>query len=127
MKFVGIDGCHGGWFVVSLNDNQDWDCAIYSNIDKIWEQYRSSMLILIDIPIGLPFDKNRSCDVETRRLLKKWTSSVFPAPSREAIHEQSYEIACQTNIKIIGKKMSKQLWHISHKIKEVDELLNQKK
>ena len=123
MKFVGVDGCSEGWFAVLILNEQDWSFGIFSDIKSLWEKNQDSSLILIDIPIGLPFSKNRLCDIEARRILKKRGSSVFPAPAREAIHARNYEEACQINQKILGKKISLQTWHISHKIWEVDDLL----
>jgi predicted RNase H-like nuclease len=90
----------------------------------LWNENKNCSLILIDIPIGLPHWRSRLCDVEARKILgKRRGSSVFPAPTREATHESSYELACNTNYKILGKKLSLQAWNISPKIKQVDMLL----
>lgn len=123
MKFVGIDGCSKGWFAVLILNERDWSIGIFPDIKSLWEAHQDSTLILIDIPIGLPYLINRVCDGEARRILGKRGSSVFPAPARKAIHARNYEAACQINQKILGKKISLQTWHISHKIWEVDDLL----
>jgi predicted RNase H-like nuclease len=80
-------------------------------------------LILIDIPIGLPDNGIRECDVEARKLLKKRAASVFPVPCRQAIHADTYKKACRINKKILGVMLSVQTWNISGKILEVDDLL----
>lgn len=123
MKSAGVDGCHKGWFIVSVTQSQDWEFRIFSDIKALWKHNRDSSLILIDIPIGLPHSNSRLCDREARKLLKKRGASVFPAPSREAILAVDYQKACEANKRILGKKISIQAWNISVKIKEVDELL----
>jgi predicted RNase H-like nuclease len=56
--------------------------------------------------------------------LKKRGSSVFPAPSRDAVYARSYEEANEINFRLLRKKISKQTWNIAMKIREVDELLD---
>jgi predicted RNase H-like nuclease len=123
MKYVGIDGCPGGWFLISIDQDANFYFNVFDHIDQLWNDYKDSTLILIDIPIGLPHWRSRRCDVEARKLLGKRGSSVFPAPSREAINEPDYEHACKVNQKILGKKLSIQAWNISPKIKQVDLLM----
>jgi predicted RNase H-like nuclease len=83
-------------------------------------------LILVDIPIGLPSKDipQRRCDKDARRILSpKRHSSVFSPPSREALNAESYEAACMINQKITGRKISRQAWGITPKIREMDEFL----
>lgn len=124
MKYVGIDGCPAGWFLISIDQDGNFDFNVFDHIDQLWHEYKNSALILIDIPIGLPHWRSRLCDVEARKLLGKRGSSLFPAPSREAINQPDYEHACMINQKILGKKLSMQTWNISPKIKQVDILLS---
>lgn len=124
MNFVGVDGCPGGWFAISFNQSGQYNFNIFEHIKILWQEYKSSTLILIDIPIGLPHWRHRLCDVEARKILGKRGASVFPAPSRDAIQQPDYENAGKVNQKILGKKISIQAWNISPKIKQVDELLN---
>jgi len=123
MKSIGIDSCLKGWFLVSIDKNDNWDFSIFSNINLLWEEYQDSKLILIDMPIGLPCSESRLCDLEARKILKKRGSCVFPAPTRQAINASDYESACKSNQEILGKKVSKQAWNISPKIKQVDLLM----
>jgi predicted RNase H-like nuclease len=76
----------------------------------------------IDIPIGLPAVGPRRCDLEARRLLGPRRSSVFPAPVRAALDSGTYAEACGVSQKISGKRLSKQLYNILGKIREVDAL-----
>ena len=124
MKFIGADGCKIGWFYTAINHENDWEIGVSKNIEKLWETHKDASLILIDIPIGLPFNEPRACDIEARKLLGKGkTSCVFPPPCREAAAAKNYKQACETNKNILGKKISLQTWHISKKIKEVDDFL----
>jgi predicted RNase H-like nuclease len=124
MKFIGVDGCKIGWFFTAINHENDWEIGVSENIEKLWETHKDASLILIDIPIGLPFKEPRVCDLEARKLLGKGkTSCVFPPPCREAAAAKNYKQACETNKNILGKKISLQTWHISKKIKEVDDFL----
>ena len=122
MKFVGVDGCKIGWFFTAINHENDWEIGVSENIEKLWKTHKNSSLILIDIPIGLPFKNPRACDIEARKLLGKGkTSCVFPPPCRKAAAAKNYKQACETNKNILGKKISLQTWHISKKIKQVDD------
>jgi len=124
MKFIGVDGCRTGWFYTAIDHENDWEIGVSENIDKLWETHKDASLILIDIPIGLPFNEPRACDLEARKLVGKGkTSCVFPPPCREAAAAKNYKQACETNKNILGKKISLQTWHISKKIKEVDDFL----
>ncbi len=78
----------------------------------------------IDIPIGLAADGSRACDRAARRLLGPRRSSVFPAPVRAVLGAASYEEACAASREVSGKGLSKQLYNIMGKIREVDELLS---
>jgi predicted RNase H-like nuclease len=124
MKLIGVDGCKIGWFYTAINHENEWEIGVSENIEKFWKAHKDASLILIDIPIGLPFKKPRACDLEARKLLGRGrASSVFPPPCREALAAKTYEEACEINKKVLGKKISLQTYHISKKIKEVDDFL----
>ena len=48
---------------------------------------------------------------------------MFSAPCRKAIWHNSYQEGCRVNFHVTGRKLSKQSWAISPKIKEVDDFL----
>jgi len=77
----------------------------------------------IDIPIGLPPAGPRRADVEARRQLGPRRSSVFPAPVRAVLAASTYEEACALSRAASGKAISKQLFNILPKIREVDQLI----
>ncbi len=76
----------------------------------------------IDIPIGLPPDGPRPVDAEARRGLGPRKSSVFPAPVRPVLAAQTYADACDLSRAVCGRAISRQLFAILDKIREVDEL-----
>jgi predicted RNase H-like nuclease len=76
----------------------------------------------IDIPIGLPPDSSRPVDHEARRRLGPRKSSVFPAPMRRVLEATTYEEACQISRAACGRAVSRQLFAILPKIREVDAL-----
>jgi hypothetical protein len=85
MKYIGVDACRKGWFAVSMGPYNAWEIEIFDSIGDLWDECQCNALILIDIPIGLPDNGIRECDVEARKLLKKRAASVFPVPCRQAI------------------------------------------
>jgi predicted RNase H-like nuclease len=79
MKYIGTDGCRGGWFWVSISEVDAWDMGVCTDVDGLISLHGRESMILIDIPIGLPSDGPRLCDVEARRMLgRPRAASVFP-------------------------------------------------
>jgi len=128
MKVVGVDGCKGGWFTISIIDFNKFNFFLFPDIYTLWKSNKDAYLILIDIPIGLK-DKckeERLCDLEARKILgRKRAKSIFPAPSRNAIFAKDYRDACRINRKMTNRKISIQTWNIIPKIKEVDTLISE--
>ena len=52
MNFVGVDGCPKGWFAVSIHENDHYEINIFDHIETLWQEFKKSALILVDIPIG---------------------------------------------------------------------------
>jgi predicted RNase H-like nuclease len=119
-KISGVDGCRGGWFAFHF-DGESWSENFFEEISELYRASDSN-LILIDIPIGLRTteSKERLCDLESRKILNKRKSSIFPAPSRLAIHCNEYQLASQKNKEATGRGLSKQTFSIIPKIREVD-------
>ncbi len=125
MNAVGVDGCKACWIAVSLN-NKEWKVDFCSDISQLWQLHKNASVILIDVPIGLRENEclERLCDLKARKLLgSPRSSSVFPAPCRGALYNNSYEEACTTNKSLVGRGLSLQTWSISPKIRELDEFL----
>ena len=79
-------------------------------------------------PIGLPERAGhggRAAENAVRPLLGARQSSVFSVPARAAIDERDYAGACRVALATSEppRKVSKQLFNIAPKIREVDEAL----
>jgi predicted RNase H-like nuclease len=128
MRLVcGVDGCISGWVVISKDiDTGAISWRLCKTTRAIVEIEPEPLVIAIDIPIGLPDRGPRACDHAARKLLGPGrASSVFPAPIRPVLSAGSYGEAGQIRLQIEGKKMSRQSWLITRKIREVDDLLRQ--
>lgn len=126
MTTIGVDGCRGGWVVVTLTD-RDVQAELHPRFATVGRlALDRGSTVWIDIPIGLPDRQapRRSCDLLARKLLgSKNASSVFPPPARAALTARDYADACRKNEKITGFRISKQTWNILPKIAEADRFL----
>jgi predicted RNase H-like nuclease len=77
-------------------------------------------VIGIDMPIGLPIDTSRLCDIEARRYLRPRGATVFATPPRACIDAADYAHACAMARVATGKAISIQTWNIVPKIRELD-------
>ena len=82
-------------------------------------------MVVIDIPIGLPNSGRRACDLEARHKLRPRHNSVFLGVRRPLLCKSSYEEANDWGKKD-GMGVSRQLWNIMDKIREVDEWISSK-
>jgi predicted RNase H-like nuclease len=124
---AGIDGAPGGWVVVTVgcDVSDEADVRLVPDLFGVMAQIDAGTLaaVAIDIPIGLAADGARRADVEARRRLGSRRSSVFPAPVRSVLAATTYEEACSLSRAACGKAISKQLFNILPKIREVDALI----
>lgn len=122
---VGVDGCPAGWvcFRVDLESRRT-AVRVVNRISEVAGVSPRPRLVAIDIPIGLPSEGPRACDLVARRLLgKPRSNSVFPSPIRGVLAAGTYREACALSIQAQGKSMSKQAFEIISKIREVDEII----
>lgn len=122
----GVDGCKGGWLCLSVNGNGSKPMAQVFPDAKSFLEFSTGAITAIDIPIGLPSNKPRQCDIEARYILGRRRSSVFPAPVRSAVEADSYGRACAASENACGKKLSKQTYALLPRIRDLDCLLRQK-
>jgi predicted RNase H-like nuclease len=85
-------------------------------------------VVAVDMPIGLPERTGlggRDAENCVRPLLGARQSSVFSVPSRAAIYAGEYREACNVALATSEppRKVSKQLFNIAQKIREVDAAL----
>jgi predicted RNase H-like nuclease len=124
----GMDGCAGGWVLVTAPADGPGDTAVQvvPGVDPVLAMIDAGKLsaVGIDIPIGLSDSYPRPCDIEARRKLGPRANSVFPAPVRAVLKATSYEEACALSVGACGKGVSKQLFNILRKIADVDSIMN---
>ena len=121
MKWLGVDGCRGGWLAVLLDDDGPNRFEIVAPIGEIARF--AARRALIDIPIGLPESGRRSCDLAARELLGAARSRVFLDARRPLLGFASYA-AASAWAKADGKGISKQLFNILPKIGEADRFID---
>jgi len=125
---AGADGCRAGWIVVFVGPNHEIRVRILSRFLEIFAAPEQPRLVAIDVPIGLPADigpQGRGPERAVRPLLGARQSSVFAVPSRQAVYAKDYGEACRLALDTSAppKKVSRQLFMIAAKIREVDQAL----
>jgi predicted RNase H-like nuclease len=126
-ELAGVDGCTGGWMVVRLGADRALDVAVMPRFAALFA-VAATALVAVDMPIGLP-DRVGACgrgpEAAVRPLLGARQSSVFSVPSRAAVYADDFRAGCRVALETSEppRMMSKQLFHITPKIREVDEFL----
>jgi predicted RNase H-like nuclease len=126
---AGVDGCRAGWIAAFVSpDHEGVRLRVIEHFTDIFTAPEQPCIVAVDIPIGLPAytgPGGRGPERAVRPLLGERQSSVFAVPSRPAIYAQDYRKACRLALETSHppKKVSKQLFMIAPKIREVDEML----
>jgi predicted RNase H-like nuclease len=134
----GLDGCPAGWVLVTVpaagplrgvpevtvSEVTVSEVTVIADLGPVLAALESGRMVAaaIDIPIGLPSRGPRACDTEARRLIGPRRSSVFPAPVRSVLGARTYGEATDLSRRASGRGVSKQLFNILPKVREVDEL-----
>jgi predicted RNase H-like nuclease len=126
---AGVDGCPGGWIAAFVRPQRGGGrLRIFSHFADVLAAPERPALVAVDVPIGLPERVGiggRAAENCIRPLLGARQSSVFSVPSRAAIYAGGYGEACSIAAATSEppRKVSKQLFNIAPKIREVDEYL----
>jgi len=126
---AGADGCPNGWIVAFARPaGEQVHVRIAPRFADVLAAPESPAIIAVDIPIGLPARVGyggRAAEDAVRPLLGARQSSVFSVPSRAALAAQDYRDACRIALETSDppRKVSKQLFMIAPKIREVDACL----
>jgi predicted RNase H-like nuclease len=126
---AGVDGCPAGWVVALVRSDLSEACVrIVPRFADVPAAPEAPAVIAIDIPIGLPErvgHGGRAAENAVRPLLGARQSSVFSVPSRSAIAAEGYREACRIALATSEppRKVSKQLFMLAPKIREVDATL----
>lgn len=123
---VGVDGCPGGWVVVSKDtETGGVGLNILAHFNEIAGNPRLPDVIAIDIPIGLNEIGTRECDRQARQSLGSRACTVFSAPLRPALNAATREDASTIRFDREGKKVGCQSFAIYQKIREIDSALQE--
>lgn len=117
---VGVDGCRGGWVCCEINGDGD---VAFSLVERLGAIGAGCALCCVDMPIGLAERGVRAADVAAKRVLGRWNARVFLTPARGVFACADYSAANAMSRQLTGKGLSKQMWHIMPKIREVDDAL----
>ncbi len=126
---AGVDGCPKGWVVAFVRPfGDDMRVRMISHFADILVAPEQPEIIAVDMPIGLPDrigPEGRGPEKAVRPLLGDRQSSVFAVPSRGAIYADDYWEACRVAAETSEppRKVSKQLFMIAPKIREIDGVL----
>jgi predicted RNase H-like nuclease len=126
---AGVDGCTGGWLAAFVRPSGDETrLRLVPRFADVLAAPETPSVIAVDMPIGLPERAGpggRAAENCVRPLLGERQSSVFSVPSRAAVHASDYGEACRVALATSDppRKVSKQLFNIAPKIREVDEIL----
>jgi predicted RNase H-like nuclease len=125
---AGLDGCRTGWVLVTAPlrvGTGPSRVRVVADLHEVVEDLRAGTLAAaaIDVPIGLAPDHPRTVDTLARHSLGPRRSSVFSAPVRPVLASTSYDEACRISRAVSGRAVSRQLFGILPKIREVDALM----
>jgi len=123
---AGVDGCRVGWVVALWHpDTGEARVQVVPRFVEIAELVEAPVVIAVDMPIGLPARielQGRGPEQAVRPLLGMRQSSVFAVPARCAVYASEYREACRLAFEASDppRHVSKQLFMIAPKIREVD-------
>jgi predicted RNase H-like nuclease len=126
---AGVDGCPSGWVVAFAQAAEsEVRVRIVPRFADVLAAPEAPAIVAVDIPIGLPARVGyggRAAENAVRPLLGARQSSVFSVPSRAALAAEDYRDACRIALETSDppRMVSKQLFMIAPKIREVDRCL----
>jgi len=123
---AGVDGCRAGWVAAFVRtDVSEVRVRLVPRFADVAAAPEAPAVIAVDIPIGMPERAGyggRAAENAVRPLLGARQSSVFSVPSRTAIEAETYADACAIALATSQppRKVSRQLFMLAPKIREVD-------
>jgi predicted RNase H-like nuclease len=126
---AGVDGCRAGWLVALTRPQANAvRLRVIARFAEIMTLPESPAVIAVDIPIGLPERVGRggrAAESAVRPLLGARQSSLFSVPARAALAKDDYREACAIALSTSDppRKISRQLFMLAAKIREVDACL----
>jgi len=121
-KHIGLARTSKGWFGIIFEDG-GWEADLFPSVLSLWKYHSDASRVLLDVPIGLPAEQRRACDVEAKAKLRGRGGRVFYAPVREAVYEGNLDDARRLT-ETAGFSIQNQVWSLVPRIREVDEFLD---
>ena len=124
MRFLGLDGYRKGWVAVTIDDANQYIDYPRSFSEALCIPHDRAM---VDMPIGIPQTGHRSCDLQGKKLLSRASSRLFTG-ARRALFEFTNPVDANLWAQANNEKgVSRQLFGILPKIKEVDALMSRER
>jgi len=118
---AGVDGAGGRWVVAVLGEDAvSW--AVVKDATAVLDHVAGCAAVGVDVPVGLPEQGPRRCDLEARRRLGRAAASVFLAPVRAVLEAASHREACAALRERGEAAMTIYTWGIVPKIRQWDAL-----
>ncbi len=118
---LGVDGARGGWLVV-IRRGERLAAQLLPSITEVLALPAAQ--IAVDMPLGLADAGQRACDVAARRLLPPGRRSSVFAPPRRYMLGCDYAAANAAGRAREGVGLSRQAWHLSPRIAELDQAVS---
>jgi predicted RNase H-like nuclease len=120
MIVVGLDGYSKGWVAVRVDGARRELTLLAAISDLLAMTFDRAG---IDMPIGLPEQGARDCDLEARVMLRPHASRVFTG-ARRGLWDHASQAAANVALKQQGEAgVSIQLWNLGPKICELDAVM----
>ncbi|HEX3076586.1 MAG TPA: DUF429 domain-containing protein, partial [Lachnospiraceae bacterium] len=122
---IGVDGCKGGWLAAVINHGK-LTIKRFSTLKGIVNEYPDFNELLVDMVIGLPSNQKQvRPDSFARHIVRERSSTIFPAPCRQAVYADSVSLAYDENEHVLGKKFTPLTLGIMPKMREIDTFLQE--
>ena len=115
------------------HNGREWQAAVLSggvcefvNADTLWEicnAYKNADVLLTDLPVGLPENKEDETARPESELRKRMCgANVSAVPCRQAVYAKDDTTAREENIRVLGRTISPNQMAQRHLLREIDEL-----
>ncbi len=108
LEVLGIDAFRGGWVAVVLSDGLLTDTDAHGSLATLVGRHSNARVVAVDMPIGLPTDGHRQCDVQAKNRVGARHNSVFFAPPLEVLQLKEFKAATARAVDLTGSGISRQ-------------------
>jgi predicted RNase H-like nuclease/5'-deoxynucleotidase YfbR-like HD superfamily hydrolase len=119
---VGIVHDGGVWHAAVLSDG----ACEFASAGTLWEicsRYKNADVLLTDLPVGLPENKEDESMRPESELRKRISgANVSAVPCRQAVHAKDDNTAREENIRVLGRTISPNQMALRSVLREIDEL-----